>query len=1038
MDTRKALAEKTELCLAEQGRETAVYVITKELARGASAIVYDGFFRDGAGRKQAVRIKECYPFSPGITRDAGQMLRPRVSDKQAFEQAKEKMRAEFSQNRALFAAQEAAAGSLQSKLYEQNGTVYLVSACQQGKTLAECTLHSLQECLGVVKSAAAALQTMHENGYLYLDLKPENILVPAGPKKPVQLLDVDSPVRISEKGVPAEQADYRVSYTVGFSAPEHQMGKDQKLGRSTDGYSIGAVLFHLLFGHAPTAADCERDAAYPYDSSRYGDEPHPAAFYHGLTSFFHHTLANSIRDRYPDMAAVTNQLTKLEKLADAYTEFPVSARISLPAFFVGRRQEETALRQFLFEDTAACLFLTGADGIGKSTLVKYVLGAEQRRFHHILYVPFCKSVRCSILSDQAVCIHGVQRSEDETETEYFDRKLRHLRELVKETETVLVLDDFDGEPDGDFVRLLQPEWKLLVISRKNPPDDSYPVLHLGAPERRDDLYRLFEKHRGVPVLPEEEADVEAILDASAGHTLVLELVAKQLAQSRLTLHQAAGLFKTSGFSKITGERVRTEKDFCTGSATVRHLIGAVFSAERESEEKQCLLKALSLFDAGGVPLSLFRQLEQLVQLNDLNELMREGWVQQQDEVLFLHPVIREAILLWPWTERAKEAALQVFALLQRQVEAIPPADAYTCSAEQVRRIKWLSQKEQRQLLLLSDGVLAGCRQVDWLRQEKAYFTLLLETVLHMPKDWAQWIQEDAEYLLQKMPELTDADRFSLYEKLFLIAEDIRKEEYRKQLKRLAKRGGNLEKARYYNIVADFYNAGLAGADDQDDSKTERKQLYKACEKGVQLLKKYPEQRLLCIKLMLTLAKEALCAEPCRGEKAHKLLKKVFVLCREGQLRGTFAERDYLMTCARYYTDAKRKEDTAAGCLQAGMRLAGSTCRSSLDCMDTVMLPAAKICCELGHFAQAERILNDSVKECLRHGDTVPFLRKKPELQKVLLQVYAKWDKKEKGRSLLLQIEREKKETALYGIAAELSEAEKQYFTEKFVQEKETV
>src|SRR5699024_6316570 len=150
---------------------------------------------------------------------------------------------------------------------------------------------------------AKVIARIHEEGYLYLDLKPENIFTLTGTTEIVQLFDFDSLIPLS-----AFQNDtinqYKIAYTRGFSELELQMGNLKRISKKTDVYSIGAILFYLLFGRAPTAMDAAMDAQYAYQNTKYASKTFQDKMYDELTDFFHHTLASYHLDRYQDMTQV--------------------------------------------------------------------------------------------------------------------------------------------------------------------------------------------------------------------------------------------------------------------------------------------------------------------------------------------------------------------------------------------------------------------------------------------------------------------------------------------------------------------------------------------------------------------------------------------------------------------------------------------------------------------------------------------------------------------------------------------------------------
>ena len=73
------------------------------------------------------------------------------------------------------------------------------------------------------------------------------------------------------------------------------MGQIARIGFYTDVYSVGALLFYLIFGTPPSSADCEESAFYDFGKSKYGDTAYQGRLFRKLNDFFHRKLC--IRDR---------------------------------------------------------------------------------------------------------------------------------------------------------------------------------------------------------------------------------------------------------------------------------------------------------------------------------------------------------------------------------------------------------------------------------------------------------------------------------------------------------------------------------------------------------------------------------------------------------------------------------------------------------------------------------------------------------------------------------------------------------------------
>lgn len=159
-----------------------------------------------------------------------------------------------------FRTEAVAAGSLQHPnivgIHEvglDEGQHYLVMEYVAGPTLADLAREGplvARRAARYLQLIAEAVHYAHERNILHRDLKPSNIL-----------LDANDQPRVTDFGLAKRLesgADLTLSGQVlgspGYMPPEQASGQRGRVGRRSDVYSLGAILYHLLSGRAPFAA----------------------------------------------------------------------------------------------------------------------------------------------------------------------------------------------------------------------------------------------------------------------------------------------------------------------------------------------------------------------------------------------------------------------------------------------------------------------------------------------------------------------------------------------------------------------------------------------------------------------------------------------------------------------------------------------------------------------------------------------------------------------------------------------------------------
>src|SRR5438094_2653047 len=107
---------------------------------------------------------------------------------------------------------------------------------------------------GYVKTIAEAIYYAHEQGILHRDLKPSNVLIDSNDQPHVT--DFGLAKRIVDPEQSLQESSHltlsgHILGSPAYMSPEQASGKRGSVGRRSDVYSLGAMLYHLLAGRPP-------------------------------------------------------------------------------------------------------------------------------------------------------------------------------------------------------------------------------------------------------------------------------------------------------------------------------------------------------------------------------------------------------------------------------------------------------------------------------------------------------------------------------------------------------------------------------------------------------------------------------------------------------------------------------------------------------------------------------------------------------------------------------------------------------------------
>lgn len=642
-DKRKPLPQGWELVFGEEHR----YVIAEEIGRGGSCIVYNGFYRDRIGERHLVKIKECYPYRLEIERDAEENLTPDLSCEQTFLTEKQKFLEAYRKNTAL----KTTLGLVNStanatNIYEYHNTCYVVMTEIEGRDYRSEADENLQSLFLHLRTLARIVKKYHDCGMLHLDIKPENVLLIPETKEQMVLFDFDSMVR--KEKIQTQPNGWTFSVSDGYAAPELVRGKCSKICEATDVYAIGAIAFYKLFGRTPNAMDSAVGAIYDFSGMKWKDARYQPVLFRLMQEFFHRTLAATVRRRYASVDEVLEILEKLIRESDVERVFLYHGFAYNTANFVGRENELWQI-ETIFSSGQQVLFLSGMGGIGKTELAKryaYLYGEEYRT---IVFVPYQGSIVQTVCGED-IHIHNVHREQSEegleTEEEYFERKLKILKEQTTK-DALIILDNFDVEEDENLERFLECPCRFLITTREDFRDYDFCQIDVQQMENINDVEALFAVYNPRSYEEEERGEIREILKLVEYHTMTVELIAKYLREAEEEPYVL--LEKMRMIEGITGTEevsVKHRKDRKMQNQKVQEHLKALFDLSGFSNVQLELMQSLSLLGYVRIARETFLSYVPLAGAKEaLDKLIRLGWVEhnKKTDKISLHQIILDLV-----------------------------------------------------------------------------------------------------------------------------------------------------------------------------------------------------------------------------------------------------------------------------------------------------------------------------------------------------------------------------------------------------------
>lgn len=323
---------------------------------------------------------------------------------------------------------------------------------------------------------------------------------------------------------------------------------------------------------------------------------------------------------------------------------PASPGIDLPLQtalvdndFVGREKElqEIGMRfqkqQFVT--------LSGLGGIGKTELA--LRFAREHWAGEAYYVRYMNDWRQTVLAHVAPRIQGLDKDEESPDRIY-QAAMQTLRKCSERD--LLIVDNADqSRGPEELNRALSSLRMKVLITTRVPDRKAIPVREM----KNAELYRIFARH-GAKL---SKREMDRLIDTVRGHTMTVDLIARTLANNwcMVSVDTICGAMKgdrNGAGTEPSFPTIHTDYPCSPEQRKIYGYLQSLFRLQDLPPEEKRVLTYATLFPVNGIFKDLLVKAIQYeagedADVGDLLQKVNEhGWIQIENELVTIHPVIR--------------------------------------------------------------------------------------------------------------------------------------------------------------------------------------------------------------------------------------------------------------------------------------------------------------------------------------------------------------------------------------------------------------
>jgi NB-ARC domain len=321
----------------------------------------------------------------------------------------------------------------------------------------------------------------------------------------------------------------------------------------------------------------------------------------------------------------------------------------VPEVFRGRKEELEKIHKQLYEGENLLLLVNGEGGIGKTSLAAKYYQQYTANYKHLAWVLCEQSITDALL--QLAFPLKLQFEDTATSAQRLEILLTHMANM--DMPCLLIIDNANEIEDlqQNYEHLRRcPNFHVLLTSRINDYRHAqFFKIESLSPEQ---ALLVFREH--YPKLQSQEEPIfEGIYDAVGGNTLVLELLAKNVAQqnSLKTMYHLADLLadlQTKGLLQIVEDDDIEVEYQSYRNAKPTEIITAMYDLSKLSEAESRLLSIFAVLPAESIAYEILEILLPNTQNLDktLLSLAQKGWLSHntKDSSFKCSPVIQEIMI----------------------------------------------------------------------------------------------------------------------------------------------------------------------------------------------------------------------------------------------------------------------------------------------------------------------------------------------------------------------------------------------------------